>query len=102
MTDAVPAPRPGDAPRAMIARLAGGRHLPLVLKLGVSVGLVALICRHIDGAALAGRLHDQSAQWLVATALLGLVQIALLSVRWQQILKALGSESGFGSALAVT
>lgn len=102
MSDAVPAPRPGDALRAMAARFAGLRHLTLVLKLAVSVGLVALICRHIDGAALVGRLHGQAAQWLVATALLGLVQIALLSVRWQQILKGLGGESGFGSALAVT
>ncbi|HTW54622.1 MAG TPA: lysylphosphatidylglycerol synthase transmembrane domain-containing protein [Stellaceae bacterium] len=102
MTDSVPALRPTDALRAIVARFAGVRHLPLFLKLAVSIGFVALISRHVDGRALIERLHGQSLFWLAGTALLGLVQIALLSVRWQQILKALGGESGFGSAVAVT
>jgi glycosyltransferase 2 family protein len=102
MTDAVPAPRPADALRVAIARIAGVPHLPLILKLGVSIGFVALISRHIDGAGLIERLRGQSLVWLPATMLLGVVQIALLSVRWQQILKALGGDSGFGSAVAVT
>jgi uncharacterized membrane protein YbhN (UPF0104 family) len=73
-----------------------------VVKLAVSAGLIALVCRHVDGHALDDCLSGQSAMWVAATALLGLVQIALLTLRWQQILKALGAESGLLSALAVT
>jgi uncharacterized membrane protein YbhN (UPF0104 family) len=102
MTDTVPASRMADPVRAVMAVLAGARHLQLLLKLGVSVGLIVLVCRNIDGTALAERLRDQSALWLAATVALGLVQIALLALRWQQILKALGGEGGLLSALTVT
>jgi uncharacterized membrane protein YbhN (UPF0104 family) len=77
-------------------------HIGFILKFGISAGLIALVCWHIDGATLAERLSGQSAIWVAATVLLGLVQIALLSLRWQQILKGLGGESGLGSAVAVT
>jgi uncharacterized membrane protein YbhN (UPF0104 family) len=84
------------------ADIAGSRIIGVILKIGVSAGLIAIVCRHIDGAALAERFAGQDAVWIFATALLGLIQIALLTLRWQQILKALGAESGLGSALAVT
>jgi hypothetical protein len=64
--------------------------------------LIAIVCRQIDPAALARSFARQSTIWIAATALIGLLQIALLTLRWQQILRALGSESGLGSALAVT
>lgn len=102
MTDTVPASRIADLARAVIAPVVGMRHLKLLLKLGVSLGLIALACRHIDGAALVERLRDQSALWLTATVALGLVQIALLALRWQQILRALGGEAGLLSAMTVT
>ena len=102
MTDSVPALRLGDVLRAVATRLVGSSRLSLLLKLGVSAGLIVLICRNIDGASLAAALRDQSALWLAATALLGLVQIGLLSWRWQQIVRALGGENGIVSALAVT
>jgi uncharacterized membrane protein YbhN (UPF0104 family) len=74
----------------------------VTLKLAISAGLIALVCRHIDGSRLAERFAGQSLMWVGGTALIGLLQIALLTLRWQQILKGLGAESGLGSALAVT
>jgi uncharacterized membrane protein YbhN (UPF0104 family) len=91
--------------RAAVMRLAdivGGPRVSLVVKLAISGGLIALVCRNIDGATLTNRLADQSAVWIAATVLLGFLQIGLLSLRWQQILRGLGSEGGLGSALAVT
>ena len=88
-----------------MARFVAIAHSPIVvvpLKLGISAGLVILVCRHIDGARLVERFAGQSPLWICATALIGLVQIGLLTLRWQQILKGLGGESGIGSALAVT
>jgi glycosyltransferase 2 family protein len=87
---------------ACVAEIFGSHRLGLVLKLGISVALIALICRNIDGAALVDNLSGQSAIWIAATAVIGLLQIALLSLRWQQILKGLGGDTGIGSALSVT
>jgi len=87
---------------ARLAAFPGARHISFVLKIGVSVGLIVLVFRQIDAAALAECLATQSTIWIVATALVSLLQIALLTLRWQQILRALGGESGLGSALAVT
>lgn len=102
MTGSVSVPRPGDTLRVIALRLAGSSHLSLFLKLGVSAGLIVLVCRNIDGAALVDSLQEQSWPWLAATALLGLLQIGLLSLRWQTILHGLGGRGGFVSALAVT
>ena len=101
-TQSVSTLRPGDVLRMVAARLIDSPRISLLLKLGVSAGLIILVCRHLDGAALTDALRDQSAAWLSATALLGLVQVGLLSWRWQQIVRALGGESGIVSALAVT
>jgi len=87
---------------ARLANLAGTRHIGLIVKLAVSGGLITLVCRNIDAAALGAQFAGQSAIWIAATVLLGLVQIALLTLRWQQILRGLGSQSGLVSALAVT
>lgn len=102
LTQSVSALRLGDTLRMAAARLVDSSRVGLLLKLGASAGLIILVCRHIDGAALAEALRDQSATWLAATALLGLIQIGLLSWRWQQIVRALGGQSGMVSALAVT
>jgi glycosyltransferase 2 family protein len=91
--------------RAAVARLAdviGGQRISIVLKFGISVVLIGLVCRNIDVTAVVGALSNQSFVWIVATVLLGLFQIGLLSLRWQQILRALGAKSGMVSALAVT
>ena len=85
-----------------LVAIARGSHLSLVLKLGLSSGLVAFVCRDIDVGALIGCLMRQSPGWVGATTLLGLLQIGLLGLRWQQILRALGAKSGVASALAVT
>ena len=91
--------------RAVIARLAEIMRCPrvgLVLKLSISATLIALVCRGLDFATVAHQLANQSMLWLAATVLLGLLQIGLLSLRWQQILRGLGSDSGLVSALVVT
>jgi glycosyltransferase 2 family protein len=87
---------------AALADIICGQRIGLILKFGISAGLIALVCRNIDLRALAGALDGQSVVWIVATVLLGLFQIGLLSLRWQQILRALGATSGIVSALAVT
>ncbi|HWB52439.1 MAG TPA: lysylphosphatidylglycerol synthase domain-containing protein, partial [Stellaceae bacterium] len=100
-----PAPSPPAALHPVAERVAAffsGQRTGLVLKLGVSAGLIALVCRNIDGAALARCLTGQSLAWIAGTVLLGLLQIMLLSLRWQMILRALGARSGLVSALAVT
>ncbi|MGA8400338.1 MAG: lysylphosphatidylglycerol synthase transmembrane domain-containing protein [Stellaceae bacterium] len=101
-TQSVSTPRPGDVLRMAAARLVDSSRISLLFKLGVSVGLIILVCRHVDGAVLVDALRHQSAAWLAATTLLGLVQIGLLSWRWQQIVQALGGETSTVSALSVT
>lgn len=102
MTASAAALRFGDILRAAAARCVDGSRVGLSLKLAVSGGLIVLVCRHIDSAALASALQNQSVLWLAATTMLGLVQIALLSWRWEQILRALDGAVGFSSALSVT
>jgi glycosyltransferase 2 family protein len=100
-----PASRPTRAallPWRRLADFINAKPLGWVLKLGLSAGLIAFLCRHIDGAALFESFTRQSPGWVFATAAIGVVQIALLTLRWQQILRALGARSGLGSALAVT
>jgi hypothetical protein len=87
---------------ARLAEIPGARHISFVLKFGVSIGLIVLVFRQIDAKALVECLATQSTIWIAATVLVSLLQIALLTLRWQQILRALGSQSGLGSALAVT
>jgi uncharacterized membrane protein YbhN (UPF0104 family) len=96
---------PVTAARIVLARLAaiaGSPAIGMVLKFAISAGLIALVCRHIDGSTLAASFAGQNPLWIGGTALIGLLQIGLLTLRWQQILRALGAESGLGSALAVT
>jgi glycosyltransferase 2 family protein len=99
---------PDDAPRpirpfwARLTETAAAKPAAWLLKLGLSAGLIALVCRGIDGRALVDAFASQSAFWIAATALIGLTQIGLLTLRWQQILIALGAKSGLASALAVT
>ncbi len=85
-----------------LVELARASHLALVLKLAISAGLIVLVCRQIKPAALAEHLSGQSTIWIAATAAVSVLQIVLLTLRWQQILRALGGDNGIGSALAVT
>ena len=85
-----------------LAEFAAAKPVAWVLKLGLSAGLIALVCRHIDGRALVDSFARQSPLWIAAAVLIGVLQIALLTLRWQQILRGLGAKSGLGSALAVT
>src|SRR5215469_453440 len=97
--------RPALSVRALAVRLAavfGGRRTAIVLKLGVSLGLIALVGHSIDRNSLAESLARQSPVWLGVTVLLGLLQIGLLSLRWEMILRALGAGSSLVSAVAVT
>lgn len=97
--------RLADPLYALLVRLgdiASKGRISFVVKVGISAGLVVLAFRHIDSAALIQSFAGQSALWIGATLLLGFAQIALLGVRWQQVLKGLGSEARLASALSVT
>jgi len=73
-----------------------------VLRLAVSVILVAVVCRHIDTAGLARQFAAQSPVWLIVAALATLAQIGLAAMRWRETLLGLRVATPAGTVLAVT
>src|SRR5579862_8670083 len=80
----------------------GRRWVGAVLRLAVSVALVAWVGRQIDTAAFARQFTAQSPVWLVAAALATLAQIAIAAARWRQILVSLRIEVSSETVLSVT
>ena len=80
----------------------GRRWIGAILRLTVSVALVAWVGRQIDTAAFARQFTTQSPVWLVAAALATLAQIAIGAARWRQILIGLGVEVSSETVLSVT
>ncbi|HYM73835.1 MAG TPA: lysylphosphatidylglycerol synthase transmembrane domain-containing protein [Stellaceae bacterium] len=92
---------PPPSPRGRL-RLAASRPVALGLKLAISGALIALVCRHVDAAAMAERFAGQSVVWLAAAGLIGVVQVGLLGLRWERILVGLNAGIGTRTVLAVT
>jgi glycosyltransferase 2 family protein len=72
------------------------------VRLAVSVALVGWVCRRIDAADFAQQFLAQSPSWLLAAALVVLVQIGMAALRWRQILAGLDVEVPAGTVLSVT
>ena len=75
----------------LLARWSSHRWVAFGLKFAVSAALVALVSRKVDLGSLGGRLAGQSALWLLAAAATIALQIALMTLRWERILDALGA-----------
>ncbi|MGD0430077.1 MAG: lysylphosphatidylglycerol synthase transmembrane domain-containing protein [Acetobacteraceae bacterium] len=65
------------------------RRIGLALKLAVSIVLIAVVCRNIDGRSVIERFAGESNDWLFVAALVTLAQILLASFRWHQVLEGL-------------
>lgn len=78
------------------------RWIGAVVRVVVSLALVAWVWRRIDTAAFAHQFTTQSPLWLVAAALATLAQIAIAAARWRQILFGLGIEAASRTVFSVT
>jgi uncharacterized protein (TIRG00374 family) len=74
----------------------------VVVKLAISVILIALVFRKVEGDQIAVRVSGQSAGWLVAAALTTLAQFLTLAVRWGVILRGLGVKTSWREILRST
>ena len=92
---ALPVPDGAAAP----ARVRERRWIGPVLRLAVSLALVAFVCRRIDTAGLARQFVAESPAWLVAAGVATLAQIAIAALRWRQILQGLEIPVSVGDAL---
>jgi uncharacterized membrane protein YbhN (UPF0104 family) len=73
-----------------------------VLRVVVSIALVAWVWRRIDTAEFGRQFTAQSPAWLVAAALATVAQIGIIAVRWRQVLIGLGVDVPSRSVLSVT
>ena len=78
------------------------QRLFALLKLAVSVGLLALLLRTMDMGAVAAVLGRLPATAIAAGLVLMLVQIAVLGLRWWLVMAAIEAPIPFGKALPVT
>ncbi len=78
------------------------RWIGAVVRIAVSLALVAWVLRQIDTAAFARQFATQSPVWLVAAAFATLAQIAIAAARWRQILMGLGIAASSRTVLSVS
>ena len=65
------------------------KHLKSLLKVGISVALIALLLRQVDGAAIVAVLADANPWGVLATMVLFALTIPLRAVRWKVLLDGL-------------
>jgi len=73
-----------------------------VVKLSVSVILIAVILRKVEGEQAAIHVSGQSVGWLAAAALVTILQFLTLAVRWELILRGLRVWVAWGEILRST
>ena len=88
--------------RSCLTSPTSNRWIGPAVRLAISVALVSWVCRRIDGPDFARQFLAQSPSWLLAAALVVLVQIGMAALRWRQILLGLGVEVRAGPILSVT
>ena len=76
-------------PAAELPRRGPGR-LPLLLRAGVSLGLLAGLAVWLDAGAVASRLASMRLSWVLAALALSGVQVAVLAWRWSFTARRLG------------
>jgi len=95
-------PMPEERGDRSAARPHGRRWLGPVVRVAISVALVAWVLRRIDTAAFARQFAAQSPVWLVAAALATMAQIVIAAARWCQLLLGLGIEASSRTVLSVS
>jgi uncharacterized membrane protein YbhN (UPF0104 family) len=78
------------------------RRWRFLFNIGVSALLIALVCRNIDLPTISERFSGQGPAWLLAAALIISVQIALATLRWDQIIRGLGGGLPLGTVFAAS
>jgi glycosyltransferase 2 family protein len=78
------------------------RRIGVLLKLAISVVLICVACRNIDGGGIVARFTGQSSIWLFAAACVTLAQILLGALRWRQILDGLDVRVPAETVLKIT
>ena len=73
-----------------------------LLKIAVSIGLLAWLLRSLDMAAVAAVLGDLPAAAIAVGVVLMLVQIAVLGLRWAMVMAAIETPIQLGKALPIT
>jgi hypothetical protein len=93
-------------PAELGERGAGRSHLRrwivTMLRVAISLALVAWVWRRIDTAEFGRQFTAQSPAWLIAAAFATAAQIAIAAVRWRQILVGLGIAVPSQTVLSVT
>ncbi|MBI3453602.1 MAG: flippase-like domain-containing protein [Rhodospirillales bacterium] len=84
-------------------RIAAGLRsaLSLIVRLTVTVGILALVLSRVDMRAFQAVLANVSILSIVAALAIGIVQVALISWRWRRVMRAIGIVIGFGFSLRV-
>lgn len=77
-----------DAPTGLTWRRWGA----WLVRLSISVGLLWLVLRHVDGAALWKTAYSVTPLWLVAAVIFVLLQNLINAVRWQAIAQLIGGQ----------
>ncbi|WP_099827930.1 lysylphosphatidylglycerol synthase transmembrane domain-containing protein [Oceaniglobus indicus] len=75
------------------------RGVAIVLRLGVSVAMLAAVLVLTDGAAALARLADADIVWLIAAGALLSVQTVLMAARWRLTAGRLGLHIGWDVAI---
>ncbi|KAF0225619.1 MAG: hypothetical protein FD176_305 [Rhodospirillaceae bacterium] len=74
------------------------RFLPLLVKLTVSVAIIAALAWNIDLSGTLSRARDGNPGWIAAAAFFTLAQMIIATWRWQVVIAAIGGRLGFGQA----
>jgi glycosyltransferase 2 family protein len=74
------------------------RFLPLLVKLAVSVAIIAALAWNIDLSGTLSRARDGNPGWIAAAAFFILAQMIIATWRWQVVIAAIGGRLGFGPA----
>ena len=85
-----------------VRRSRARRWVSAILRIAISLALVAWVWRRIDTTDFARQFTAQSPGWLAAAALSMLIQTGINAARWRQILLSLGITARSSSVLSVT
>jgi uncharacterized membrane protein YbhN (UPF0104 family) len=75
------------------------RYLGFIVKLAVSVALIAYMATTFDLGDAAQRIAEADLSWIAAAAVLFFILFANNALRWEIVIRAIGSRLGFWAAL---
>lgn len=77
------------------------RHLTLLIKLAITVGMFALIFSKIDLADIGAQLAQVKPGWLAAAFVLLTAQLVVVTFRWEAIMRRLGYRLGLRTLVLI-